>query len=102
MGVYNILKAEIKCPRCSQTAEQEIDLYFGYQNEMLKFRLGDRYVWREGKEVQNGGRPENGNIDGEGYVECRLCKKDFFVKVEVGNDVIEKVEHNSTKELFVN
>ena len=68
---------------------------------MLKFNLGDRYVWRDGKEVQNGGRPENGNIDGEGYVECRLCKKDFFVKVEVRNDVIENVEKDSLNEPFI-
>ena len=91
------MRAEIKCPRCGQPVEQEIDLYFGYRNEMLKLKIGGKYLWCFGKEVQNGGRPENGNIDGEGYVECRLCKKDFFVKVAVRNDVIENIEIDATK-----
>ncbi len=97
MGIYNILKAEIESPRCCQTAEEQIDLYFGYRNEMLEFKVGDEYIWCVGKEVQNGGKPENGNIDGEGYVECDLCKRDFFVKVVVRNDVIKNIEFDSMK-----
>jgi hypothetical protein len=49
MGTYNILRAELECPRCGKFGNQQIDL---------------------------------------GYVECELCKKDFFVKVEVRNDLI--------------
>jgi hypothetical protein len=101
MGTYNMLKAEIKCARCEEIAAQEIDLHFGYTNEMLEFNLGDKYVWFFGKEFQNGGRPENGNIDGEGYVVCELCRRDFFVKVAVRNDVIVKTEFDSTKKPFL-
>jgi hypothetical protein len=101
MGTYNILKAKIECARCKQFAEQEIDLHFGYTNEMLEFSVGDKYRWFLGKEFQNGGRPENGNIDGEGYVICEICKRDFFVIVKVRNDVIEEVRHDSTKKPFL-
>jgi len=101
MGTYNILKTEIKCPCCNQITEQQIDLYFGYTNEMLEFNLGDKYLWCFGKEFQNGGRPENGNIDGEGYVLCELCRRDFFVKVAVRNDVIGNIEFDLTKKPFL-
>jgi hypothetical protein len=101
MGTYNILRAEIKCPHCNRIAPQQVDLYFGYTNEMLEYKIGDKYLWCFGKEVQNGGRPENGNINGEGYVECELCKKDFFVKVEVRNDVIQKIKYDSTKKSYI-
>ena len=68
---------------------------------MLEFNLGDKYRWHFGKEFQSGGRPENGNIEGEGYVVCEICRRDFFVKVAVKNDVIECVEFDSTKKPFL-
>lgn len=101
MGTYNILKTKLKCPRCKQIAEQEIDLHFGYTNEMLEFNLGGKYLWCLGRDFQNDGRPEDGNIDGEGYVVCEICKKDFFVRVAVRNDVIESIEFDSTKKSFL-
>ena len=101
MGTYNILKTEIECPRCKKTAMREIDLHFGDTNEMLEFNLGDKYRWHLGKEFQNGGRPEKGNIDGEGYVVCELCKRDYFAKVKVRNDVIESADIYSTKKPFL-
>ena len=102
MGTYNVLKkVKIECPRCKQFAEQEVDLHFGYTNEMLEFSLGDKYLWFPKKDFKNGGRPENGTIDGEGYVVCELCKRDFFVRVKVKNDVIEGVELDSIKKTFL-
>lgn len=101
MGTYNILKTKIECPRCNKIVAQEIDLHFGYTNEMLEFNLGDKYRWHFGKESQNGGRPENGDIEGEGYVVCEICRGDFFVKVAVKNDVIESVEFDSSKKPFL-
>ena len=95
------MKAEIKCARCEEIATQEIDLHFGYTNEMLEFNLGDKYIWFFGKEFQNGGRPESGNIDGEGYVVCELCRRDSFVKVAVRSNVIENIEFDSTKKQFL-
>lgn len=101
MGTYNILRTEIECPRCKRIAVQEIDLHFGYTNEVLEFNLGEKYLWHFGRDSKNGGRPENGNIDGEGYVVCELCRRDYFVKVVVRNDVIENIDFDSTKKPFV-
>ncbi len=91
MGVYNTLTTDMQCPRCGQSHEIEVDLYFGFRN-MISYRLGDKYQWGAGQSVKKGARPPDGNLDGEGYVECPVCRKDFFVKVAVRSDIIEGVE----------
>lgn len=101
MGTYNVLITKMQCPRCNQNGEQEIEIYFGNTSKMLEFKISDKYLWCVGKEIQNGGRPENGNLDGEGYTECKFCKKDFFVNVKVRNDVIEGFELDSTKKPYI-
>lgn len=68
---------------------------------MDEYSIGDEYKWLLGKAVQNGGRPENGNVDGEGYTVCSLCKKDFFVKVIIRNDVIRCVEPDLYKSPYI-
>lgn len=101
MGTYNILKATIQCPRCNQITEQNIEMFFGYTAELLKFKVGDKYIWCEEKQDDNGGRPKNGSIDGEGYSECHLCNKDFFVKVIVRKDLIVDIEFDSSKKPYI-
>ena len=91
MGLYNTLRANVRCPRCGRESEMDVDLYFGWKG-MLEFHLGDEYRWSPKGNVEAGGRPEGGNLDGEGYVECPQCGKDFFARVRVRNDVLEGVE----------
>lgn len=100
MGTYNILKTHVKCPRCNQILEQEIELFFGYTSESKTFKIGDKYLWSLRKQVQNGGRPENGNLDGEGYTECS-CGKDFFVNVIVRDDVLVSVKVNPNRKPYI-
>jgi hypothetical protein len=59
---------------------------------MFKLKIGDRYPWVPQEQLQNGGRPENGSVAGEGYMECPRCHKDSFLRVIVRDDVIESVE----------
>lgn len=101
MGAYNRLKAQMQCPRCQQGTEMEIDCYFGYVAEMREVSLGEIYPWVERKAVQNGGRPEGGTLDGEGYTECPLCGKDFFVIVRVRGDVLASVEPDLSKPPYI-
>jgi hypothetical protein len=68
---------------------------------MVDLKIGDRYPWVPRKQVQNGGRPDNGNVDGEGYMECPECGKDSFLLVVVRNDVIEGVEPNATRQGYI-
>jgi hypothetical protein len=101
MSTYNTLQTEMSCLRCALLVRVEINLYFGDTSMMDEFKIGDRYKWRGQRAVHNGGRPEGGNIDGEGYTECSHCGKDFFVKVIVRNDIIVKVEPDIERKGYV-
>ena len=91
MGLYNILNATVVCPRCCKTSEGQIDLYFGYLS-LTSYQLGDSYHWAEGKEPQNGGRPQQQPVKGLGYTECSNCARDFFVVVRVEDDILVSCE----------
>lgn len=64
---------------------------------MLDLKIGDRYPWVIGQQPQNGGRPEGGTVDGEGYMECPHCHKDAFFRVLVRDDIIVGVEPDAKK-----
>lgn len=97
MGTYNYLFTEIICPWCGKLSSTEIDLHFGETLFMKTFAIGDEYTWVPRKAGQNGGRPPDGNIDGEGYAECPECRIGFYVKVAVRNDCIESVAADKEK-----
>jgi hypothetical protein len=101
MGTCNTILAETSCPRCSARVPVEVACRFGYTAEMFRFRIGDRYAWRPRKAVQNGGRPEGGDVDGEGYTDCPACGKDFFLKVIVRGDIIQAVEPDPAKQPYL-
>jgi len=97
MGTYNYLLTEITCPYCRKTSRSEIDLHFGNTVFMETYTLGDTYKWVPRKAVQNGGRPDNGDIDGEGYTECPDCGQGYYVKVIVRQDRLESVSPDNWK-----
>lgn len=66
----------------------EIEIKFGDTSNMLRLKPKDHYPWKQGKAARNGGRPEGGNLDGEGYAECPNCSKDSFFVVVIRKDVI--------------
>jgi hypothetical protein len=91
MGTYNVLQANINCPHCNTPVKVEIEMRFGNTSMMDRFVIGDLYKWVVDSAVQKGGRPAEGNLDGEGYTECPQCQRDFFVKVMVRGDRINYV-----------
>jgi predicted regulator of Ras-like GTPase activity (Roadblock/LC7/MglB family) len=101
MGTYNILRTTLTCPHCHKTADVEIELSFGDTRAMDDCSIGDPYKWIPQKAVQNGGRPEKGDLDGEGYGECPSCHRDFFVKVFVRRDIINGVEVDFEKSGYI-
>jgi uncharacterized metal-binding protein YceD (DUF177 family) len=101
MGSYNLLHASLICPRCGVEVETDIQCHFGYTANMADLRIGDRYPWRERKQPQNGGRPEHGTVDGEGYMECDRCHKDAFLRVLVRDDCIVGVEPDPEKPGYI-
>ena len=68
---------------------------------MVDLKIGDRYPWVPRKQAQNGGRPENGSLDGEGYMECPRCHKDSFLRVIVRDDVITAVEPDADRHGYI-
>jgi hypothetical protein len=89
--------AEVTCPYCGQTSKTEVNLYFGNTIFMDTYAIGDSYKWVPRKAVQNGGRPENGDIDGEGYAACPHCDTGFYVSVIIRQDRITGVLINAKK-----
>ncbi len=100
MSVHNLLHIETQCSRCNQYSIFEIECFFGYGN-LIDMKIGDTVKWVKGKTEKNGGRPKNGNLRGEGYAECDLCHKDFFVDVIIENDKIKEIEVNKSKAPYI-
>lgn len=97
MTTFNLLQASLRCPHCNTLVNAEIKIFFGNTSQMERFIVGDQYQWLTGKAVQNGGRPEMGDLDGEGYTECPHCQRDFFVKVIIRQDKIEGIKPDLEK-----
>jgi hypothetical protein len=95
MGTFNIMKASGRCPRCNAEIEFQLDMHFGFTSMMQDLKIGDKYPWLDN------GRPEGGNVDGEGYMSCPRCCKDSFWRVIVRNDVIVKIEPDVTKKGYM-
>lgn len=91
MGNYNTVIAPVTCPRCGANVRAEIEVRFGDTSKLVTLNIGDRVPWAAGRLEKNGGRPERGNLDGDGYMECPSCRKDSFLTVYVRDDVIKAV-----------
>jgi len=101
MGAYNILHAELSCPRCREMVTTEIECFFGNTAPMLKLRIGDKYPWVPRRQPQNGGRPEGRRVTGEGYMDCPACGKDSFLRVVIEDEVIDGIEPDPTRKGYV-
>jgi tetratricopeptide (TPR) repeat protein len=67
---------------------------FGDTRNLDEYEVGDVYRWIPGKAVRNGGRPDNGDLDGQGHTVCPACRKDSFVTGVIRKDRITGVEAN--------
>lgn len=64
---------------------------------LLEYKIGDPMSWTRKVSLKKGGRPQDGNMDGEGYVECPSCTRDYFLVVEIRNDRIAAVRVDDSK-----
>lgn len=85
MGRYNTLVVAMTCPFCGHAGPTEIDIWFGALGRVV-YHLGDRCAWAPDRPVASGGRPPGGDLDGQGYVACEGCGRDWFAIVEVRDD----------------
>jgi len=90
MGLFNTIHATLQCPRCSREADLEIEVKFGWANQ-IDYTLGDQVRWVSSDEFSPTDRPMNGTGEFAGYCECSSCHKDFWVRVYVDNNRIQLV-----------
>lgn len=87
MGLFNTLRVDMSCPHCQTSHRQEVEVKFGWKNQ-LDYVRGDKVWWAPEQPIEHGGRPHGGQGSYEGYCECQRCGKDFFVEVHVVEDRI--------------
>lgn len=90
MGLFNIVRGDMTCPRCGEQIEVEVETRLGWMHELLTLNVGDRYPWNHPEMPSL--RPDGGNAAGDGYCECPACRRDFFVRVVVEAGVIRRLE----------
>lgn len=102
MSMYNILKCVIRCPRCGNTSNMDVEFRFGLL-DLGVYVLGDIIKWSEGgrglryPQV----RPDNGNYTGEGYAMCPVCQKDFWLTITIKADYIECADVDINKSGYI-
>ena len=101
MGNFNVVHASVVCPRCGVEDVAEVELRLGHTAQQMDLLLGHKYPWVPGQPPENGGRPEGGNADGDGYMECEHCHKDSFLIVAIRADVVTGVSPNRDKEAYI-
>jgi hypothetical protein len=103
MGTYNSIRvASLICPWCQALIiDGVVECRFGYTSEMKELTIGETYPWASRREPQNGGRPEGGSVDGEGYAECPACRRDFFLHVLIEEDRITRVRPDPTRDGYI-
>ena len=77
MGLYDSLYTDLRCPRCGALSrEQEIEFRFG-PGQCQEVRLGDALHCT--------------STDRAGYVECRVCSRDYWVTITIEDARIASV-----------
>lgn len=90
MGMFNVLEFDGKCPKCNKVSHLEAEFKLGHL-EMRNYTIGDKL-----KLTYGGHWSKSLNAEIEGYVECELCEKDFWVLIQIkhGAFVDPKILYN--------
>lgn len=103
MGMYNLLTVvELVCPRCQKLILAQAEFKLGFL-KLANYKLGDYLEWdanNKGLQLPKS-RPTDGNIEGEAYVECAECHKDFWLQVSVQGDRIITVQVNPDRKGYI-
>jgi len=94
MGMFNYLQVNLPCPRCGVSAELEAEFRCG-PPDLKRYEIGDTLPW------QGALRPPDGNFDGEAYAVCPHCGRDFWLRVQVREDVILWAEVDASRQGYL-
>lgn len=99
MAAFNILEINsVICPRCHSKTSAEAEFRFGFTNQD-RYKMGETLEW--GGKGKGHKQPENGNYTGEGYIQCEVCNKDFWIKIKIEQDIIKGFEVDSAKPGYI-
>jgi hypothetical protein len=96
MGVYNFLVTSLQCPHCGAISDGSVHLSFGIHTRN-DYHIGDVYQWCANEAVARGGRPADGNLDGDGFVICGSCERFFALTIVIRSDVIQGIRDIRTQ-----
>lgn len=88
------MQVNLPCPHCGTSAEIEAEFRFGLP-DLSRYEIGDTLRWRDGT------RPPDGNLDGEAYTVCPRCGRDFWLRVQVREDVILWAEVDASRQGYL-
>lgn len=100
MSGYNLLEVWIQCPRCGSVGLATAEFRFGLF-EFRDYKIGDRLEWGDKGYRFPRRRPSNGDFDGEGYVECQFCGRDYWVLIGIRADIIASTSVDPTKQGYI-
>jgi hypothetical protein len=89
MGTHDELRAGVRCTHCGAEAPDMVVEVLVGAGDLRTYQLGDPVVWRPRVSVDNGGRPDSGALDLEGYAECEKCGRSYAIDVRVRSDRFE-------------
>jgi hypothetical protein len=98
--MYNILQARTTCPHCGSVRVVDIEFRFG-PLDLATYRLGDTIPWSSKGLRHPSQPPPLGDFEGEGYAECPVCGKDYWLEITVRRGVIEDAVVDRSREGYI-
>jgi hypothetical protein len=92
VSAFNVVDANIACPRCGQTVPHRVQFKYGARYN-FKYRVGDTVKWG----MNDWGRPGRARVVLRGYGErCPNCgAHGEYFEIWLASDVIERVVADS-------
>ena len=70
---YSRLVVQMSCPICGDFSHMHGELYFGDATIRRTYTLGDRCHWLPNRLIEDGGRPQKGDLESEAFLRCENC-----------------------------
>lgn len=97
MGLFNILEANLVCPRCGVRTEMECEFKFGNLN-LDRYRLNTRI---HNARNEDAAMVNAETFSGEGYAECPGCSRDFWVVITLHEGRFQRVEVDGSRDGYI-